>query len=111
MAESAAAAMIKPGASGVMREGEVFETGDLMVGDGGVPPQSAWEWRNRRAVGPGGSSGGSCDSSSGKSDVTTLLAPRNSPRDEVLGGVKVVVSTGRILMIQKLNLNCLTYGD
>ena len=39
MAESAAAAMRKLGASGGMREGEVFETGNPVVGDrspGGV---------------------------------------------------------------------------
>ena len=78
MAESAAAAMMKLGASGGVREGKVFETGDPVVGDRSVPPQSASVWRDKRVIVDGGSSGES--SSSGKSDV--VLVPCNSPQDE-----------------------------
>ena len=78
MAESAAAAMMKLGASGGVREGEVFETGDPVVGDRSVLPQSASVWRDKRVIEDGGSS---CESSSsGESDV--VLVPCNSPRDE-----------------------------
>ena len=78
MVESAMAAMMKLGASGGVREGKVFETGDPVVGDRSVPPQSASVWRDKRVIVDGGSSGES--SSSGKSDV--VLVPCNSPRDE-----------------------------
>ena len=78
MAESAAAAMMRLGASGVMREGEVFETGDPVVGNRSVPSQSASVWRDKRVIEDGGSSGES--SSSRESDV--VLVPCNSPRDE-----------------------------
>ena len=78
MAESAAAAMMKLGASGGVREGEVLETGDPVVGDRSVPPQSASVWRDKRVIEDGGSSGES--SSSGESNV--VLVPCNSPRDE-----------------------------
>ena len=44
--------------------------------------QSAWKWRGEWAVGHSRNSGGSCDSSSGKSDVAALLVPCNSPRNE-----------------------------
>ena len=54
MAESAAAAK---GASGGVREGKVFETGDLVVGDRSVPPQSTSVWRDKRVIEDGGSSG------------------------------------------------------